>query len=245
MCAFCFCFKRFDFFQNKFSTNNDNTCKKNDSSVNRIEKGLLDSTADNTRQKLPYTTKWPDHECKDYDHCYNSFFHCTSPPQIPGCQVPYTTPTRIEKERLYAARRRQRSVRGCILHFAILLCIYITFFFHGTQELLHPYKQDIANLPLGCCANFLPCDKKGVLSRTKIRAEAWDIMRQRSDVVFFLLTKRLQRLWKLPVKIRLKPILAEHPLLAKLQYIAVCVFNAHATSANCISQICRFDRLYL
>ena len=30
--------------------------------------------------------------------------------------------------------------------FCILLCIYITFFFHGTQELLHPYKQDIANI---------------------------------------------------------------------------------------------------
>ena len=27
--------------------------------------------------------------------------------------------------------------------------------------------------------------------------------------------------------------------------IAVCVFNAQATSANCISQICRFDRHYL
>ena len=26
--------------------------------------------------------------------------------------------------------------------------------------------------------------------------------------------------------------------------IAVCVFNAQATSANCISQICRFDRHY-
>ena len=27
--------------------------------------------------------------------------------------------------------------------------------------------------------------------------------------------------------------------------IAVCVSNAQATSANCISQICRFDRHYL
>jgi hypothetical protein len=26
--------------------------------------------------------------------------------------------------------------------------------------------------------------------------------------------------------------------------IAVCVFNAQATSANCISQICRVDRHY-
>jgi hypothetical protein len=29
---------------------------------------------------------------------------------------------------------------------------------------------------------------------------------------------------------------------AILILIAVCVFNAHATAANCISQICRFDR---
>ena len=29
-----------------------------------------------------------------------------------------------------------------------------------------------------------------------------------------------------------------------LVIIAVCVFNAQATSANCISQICRFDRHY-
>ena len=27
-------------------------------------------------------------------------------------------------------------------------------------------------------------------------------------------------------------------------FIAVCVFNAQATSANCISQICRFNRHY-
>ncbi len=63
--AFCFCFKRFDFLQDQFSTSNDKTCKKNDSAINRVDKGFLDSTADNARQKLPYTTKWPDNNFKE------------------------------------------------------------------------------------------------------------------------------------------------------------------------------------
>ena len=33
-------------------------------------------------------------------------------------------------------------------------------------------------------------------------------------------------------------------VIAICVFIAVCVFNAQATSANCISQICRFDRHY-
>ena len=34
------------------------------------------------------------------------------PPQIPSCRVQYTTPNPIVKELMYAARRRQKSVRG-------------------------------------------------------------------------------------------------------------------------------------
>ncbi|MBL6451938.1 MAG: hypothetical protein JNG54_09930 [Faecalibacterium prausnitzii] len=34
------------------------------------------------------------------------------------------------------------------------------------------------------------------------------------------------------------------PFYVFTQNIAVCVFNAQATSANCISQICHFDRHY-
>ena len=37
---------------------------------------------------------------------------------------------------------------------------------------------------------------------------------------------------------------AAHTLPGFLYIIAVCVFNAQATSANCISQRCRFDRNY-
>ena len=34
------------------------------------------------------------------------------PPQIPSCRVQYTTLNSIVKENMYAARRRQKSVRG-------------------------------------------------------------------------------------------------------------------------------------
>ena len=37
---------------------------------------------------------------------------------------------------------------------------------------------------------------------------------------------------------------AATPFYVFTQNIAVCVFNAQATSANCISQICHFDRHY-
>ena len=37
---------------------------------------------------------------------------------------------------------------------------------------------------------------------------------------------------------------AATPFYVFAQNIAICVFNAQATSANCISQICHFDRHY-
>ncbi len=39
-------------------------------------------------------------------------FHLCYPLQLPICRVQYTTPNRVLKEPMYAARRRQKSVRG-------------------------------------------------------------------------------------------------------------------------------------
>ena len=49
-----------------------------------------------------------------------------------------------------------------------------------------------------------------------------------------------QSLTALPAPSRREPLMRP----GTLHFIAVCVFNAQATSANCISQICRFNRHY-
>ena len=64
-------------YANKSFEENKNEMKENQ---NRINKRFLDSAANDTRQELPYTTKWPDNECKYNNHRNNSFFHCSLPP---------------------------------------------------------------------------------------------------------------------------------------------------------------------